>query len=188
MNGRIAQILIFILCGAFLLIAGCTAPAPPGGAAPTPAGGTTGQAPASTTDLGTITSLLRSISEQVALVAENTRPEGTGLLTGNLILFDTSGNTANTITNSTSLIALPRGSCDVAVHGSQVRMFTTIEEMKDYGTTKYSRNSQACADVYVCRKTVTLDDEFSYLFVTYKPYDDRYRLTQVTLSYRCPIY
>jgi hypothetical protein len=185
MNGRIAQILIFILCGAFLLIAGCTAPAPE--AATTPTVRAT-QAPATGGDLGTVISLLRTISDEVSLVAENTQPQGKGIATGNLILFDTSGNTANTITNGTSIIALPRGNCDVAVHGSQVRMFTTLEEMKDYGTTKYSRNSQACADVYVCRKTVTLDDEFSYLFVTYKPYDDRYRLTQVTLSYRCPIY
>jgi hypothetical protein len=185
MNGRIAQILIFILCGAFLLIAGCTAPAPSGGAAPTPAGGTTGQAPASTTDLGTITSLLRGISDQVALVAENTRPEGRGTVTGNIILFDTAGNTANTITDGSSVLALPLGSCDIAVYGYGARIFTTVEEMKDYTSTKYSRNSQACSDSYLCRKTITLDNDYSYLYITYKPYDSTKRLTQVTLSYRC---
>ncbi len=184
MNGRFAQILICVLCGALLLIAGCTAPAPTGGAATTPTVRAT-QAPVTGTDLGTVISLLRGISDQVALVAENTRPEGRGTVTGNIILFDTAGNTANTITDGSSILALPLGSCDIAVYGYGTRIFTTVEEMKDYTSTKYSRNSQACADSYLCRKTITLDDNYSYLYITYKPYDSTKRLTQVTLSYRC---
>ena len=185
MNARFPKILILILCGALLLIAGCTTTAPSGGAVPTPAGGTTTQVSTSTPDLGTITALLRTISDQVSLVAENTRPPGKGIVTGNMALFDNGGDTANTITDGTSVIALPQGSCDIAVYGDSMRMFITVEEMKDYTSVKYSRTYQACADVYICRKTVTLDNDYSYLFLTYKPYDSTKRLTGVTLSYRC---
>jgi hypothetical protein len=186
MNGRFAKFLIFILCGALLLIAGCTTTAPSGGGVQTPAGGTTTtQVAAASPDLGTIITLLRTISDQVSLVAENTRPPGKGIVTGNIALFDNGGDTANTITDGTSVIALPQGSCDIAVFGDSLQTFITIEEMKDYGSTKYSRNYQACAGVYLCRRTVTLDDDFSYLYLTYKPYDSTKRLTGVTLSYRC---
>jgi len=185
MNARFEKIVILVLCGALLLIAGCATPAPSGGAVQTPAGGTTTQVSTSTPDLGTITALLRTINDQVSLVAENTRPPGKGIVTGNIILFDATGNTANPITDGTSIIALPQGSCDIAVYGYATRMFITVEEMKDYTSIKYSRNYQACADVYLCRKTIALDDDFSYLYLTYKPYDSTKRLTQVTLSYRC---
>lgn len=185
MNARFPKILILVLCGALLLIAGCTTTAPPGGAVPTPAGGAITQVSTSTPDLGTITALLRTINDQVSLVAENTRPPGKGIVTGNIALFDNGGDTANTITDGTSIIALPQGSCDIAVYGDSLQTFITVEEMKDYGSTKYSRNYQACAGVYLCRKTVALDDDFSYLFLTYKPYDSTKRLTGVTLSYRC---
>jgi len=185
MNARFEKVLILFLCGALLLIAGCATPAPSGGAVPTAAGGTTTQVSTSTPDLGTITALLRTISDQVSLVAENTRPPGKGIVTGNMALFDNGGDTANTITDGTSVIALPQGSCDIAVYGDSLRMFITVEEMKDYTSRIYSRNYQACADIYICRKTVTLDDDYSYLYLTYKPYDSTKRLTGVTLSYRC---
>ena len=143
------------------------------------------QVAAASPDLGTIITLLRTINDQVSLVAENTRPPGKGIVTGNIALFDNGGDTANTITDGTSVIALPQGSCDIAVYGDSLQTFITVEEMKDYTSTKYSRNYQACAGVYLCRKTVALDDDFSYLYLTYKPYDSTKRLTGVTLSYRC---
>jgi hypothetical protein len=185
MNARFRNVLILFLCGALLLIAGCATTAPSGGEGPTPtAGGPTSQV-AANPDLGTIIALLRTINDQVSLVAENTRPPGKGIVTGNIVLFDTAGNPANTITDGTSVVALPQGSCDIAVYGYGLKMFITVEEIKDYTSTKYSRDYQACADVYLCRKTIALDDDFSYLYLTYKPYDSTKPLTQVTLSYRC---
>jgi hypothetical protein len=184
MNARFTKIVILILCGALLFIAGCTTTAP-SETAPTPtAGGGTPQAAASP-DLGTIVALLRTINDQTSLIAENTRPPGKGIVTGNMVLFDNQGDPANSITDGTSVVALPQGSCDIAVYGASMRTFITVEEMKDYTSVKYSRDYQACADVYICRKTVNLDDDYSYLFLTYKPYDSTKRLTQITLSYRC---
>ena len=185
MDARFQKILILFLCGAFLFIAGCASTAPSGGAAPSPTAGQTSQVAAANPDLGTIVALLRTINDQVSLVAENTRPAGKGILTGNIELFDNGGDIANTITDGTSVVALPQGSCDIAVYGDGMRTFITVEEMKDYTSVKYSRDYQACADVYICRKTVNLDDDYSYLFLTYKPYDSTKRLTQITLSYRC---
>jgi len=185
MNRRFAKFLIFVLCGALMLIAGCTTTAPSGGAAPTPAAGTP-QAATTTPDLGTIVSLLRTINEQVSLVARNTQPGTEGTMTGNIILFDASENPSSSITYGSSVVALPGGSCDVVVFADEVSMFTTVEEMKGYTSRGInSRNKQTCLDVYACRSTVTLDSDFSYLFVTYKPYQSSNSLTRVTLSYRC---
>jgi hypothetical protein len=186
MDARFGKILLFILCGALLLIAGCTTTAPSGGAAPTPTEAP--QVSAANPDLGTIISLLRTIDTRVSTVVENTRPQGRGILTGNMVLFDNQGNTANTITNGSSVVALPQGNCDVAIYSLVVRTFTTMEETKSYETTLYSRNKQSCFDVYLCRRTVTTDSDFPYLYITYKPYDSSKRLSQVTLSYRCQAY
>jgi len=194
MKPRFAKIVILVLCGAFLLVLPASAgfldfifgtPAPTQAPVSTGGGTTTGQVAAANPDLGTIIALLRTLSDQVSLVAENTRPPGRGIVTGNIVLFDNGGDTANTIAAGTSVIALPQGSCDVAVYGASMRMFITLEEMKDYTSKIYSRNYQACADIYICRKTVALDDDYSYLYLTYKAYDSTKRLTQVTLSYRC---
>ncbi|MDD1662165.1 MAG: hypothetical protein LUQ60_00230 [Methanomicrobiales archaeon] len=185
MNGRFAKILILVLCGALLLIAGCTTTAPSGGAAPTPAGGTTTQVSTSNADLGTITALLRTINDQVSLVAENTRPQGKGILTGTIVLFDNQGDPTHNIGEGTSVIALPQGSCDIAVYASSISTYTIIEEMKDYVSEKYTRNKQVCLDTVLCRKTVTLDGDFSYLYIDYKPYSAAKTLSKVTLSYRC---
>jgi hypothetical protein len=187
MNGRIAKILICVLCGAFLLIAGCTTAAPSGEAATTPTARAT-QAPVTGSDLGTVIGLLQTITGQLTVIEENTQPVLKGIVTGNIILFDDQGDPANAIAYGSSMIALPQGTCDVAVYASQVKEYITLEEMKDYSSTKYSRNSQACADVYLCRKTVTLDKDFSYLYVTYKPYVSTNRLAQVSLSYWCKSY
>ena len=185
MNGRFPIILILFLCGAFLFIAGCSAPAPSGGAAPTPTvAGPTPQA-AATTDLGTIESLLTNINDQVSLIAANTRTSGNGIVTGNIVLFDSLGNMADTIPFGTSVVALPQGTCDIAVYGDSTQTFITVEELNSYTSKIYSRNYQACAGVYVCRQKVTLDNSYSYLYLTYKPYDSTKTLTRVTLSYRC---
>jgi hypothetical protein len=184
MNGRFAKFLIFILCGALILIAGCTTTAPSGGAAPTPAATT--QVATTSPDLGTIVSLLRTISDKVSLVAENTQPITVSTMTGNIVLFDTSDSPSNSITYGSSVVALPGGTCDVVVFTDEVSMFATLEEMKGYTSRGInSRNKQTCLDVYACRSTVTLDSDFSYLFVTYKPYQSSNRLDRVTLSYRC---
>lgn len=188
MNAGFEKIVILVLCGVLLLIAGCTTPAPSGGAAPTPAGGTTTQVSTSNADLGTITALLRTINDQVSLVAENTRPPGKGIVTGNIVLFDTMGNTANAIKSGTSIVALPQGSCDIAIYAQSVRLFTTVEEEKDLSVStdnRYYRNRQTCFDDPMCRETVSLDDDFSFLYIEYKSYNPSDSLNKVTLSYRC---
>jgi hypothetical protein len=187
MNGRFAKFLIFILCGALILIAGCTTTAPTGGAAPTPAGGTT---PVATTnpDLGTIVSLLRTIGDKVSLVAENTQQETKSIVTGNIILFDTMGNTANAIKSGKAIVALPDGSCEIAIYAQSVPLYTTVEEEKDLSANvdkRYYRNRQTCFDDPMCRETVSLDDNFSFLYIEYKSYNPSDSLNQVTLSYRC---
>ena len=191
MTGRFAKILLSILCGALILIAGCTSPAPStGGAAPTPAAGgaSTGQAGAAATDLTAFSSQLQAMNDKLGLIAENTAPQGRALETGNIILFDNSGNLANSISLGTSLITLPQGTCDIAIYADGTPIFTTVEELKSYLTSIYSRNKQSCIDVVVCRNTVTLDSDFSYLYITYKPYNENQRLSLVTLAYRCKSY
>jgi hypothetical protein len=185
MDARFAKILIFVLCGAFLLIAGCATTPPSGGAGPTPATAT--QVSTSGADLGTITALLRTMSDQVSLVAENTRPEARGYETGNIVLFDNMGNSGNTIPSGTALVALPQGKCEVAVFGRSVGLFVTIEEEKDMesGRERNYRNRQTCLNDPMCRVTVQLDDNYSFLYIEYKPYNSANSLSQVTLSYRC---
>jgi len=183
MNGRILKILISILCGAAVLIAGCSTSAPSAGAAPTQTASPSQGLAAG--DLATIESLLQTANSQLSLIAENTHPPGKGIVTGNLVLFDTEGNLANTITNGTSVVALPQGSCDIALYGNSVTMYATVAEMKDYQSDVLTRNTQYCIDIYLCWRTVTLDGDYSYVYLTYKPYDPRYQLDRVTLSYRC---
>jgi len=168
-----------------LLIAGCTTPAPTGGAVPTPTERTP-QVSTSATDLGGVTSLLQSMNNRLSLIAENTRPEGKGVLTGNMVLFDNQGDAANTITNGTALIALPQGKCDIAIYAAGITTYTILEEVKEQVGYDFSRNRQVCLDTFICRRTVTLDKDYSYLFVSYKPYSSAKTLSQVTLSYRCP--
>ena len=185
MNGRFPIIPLLFLCGAFLFIAGCSAPAPSAGVTPTPTVAGPTPPAAANADLGTIESLLGTINEQVSLIATNTKASGAGLVTGNIVLFDSLGNMADTIPYGTSVVALPQGTCDIAVYGDSVQTFITVEELNSYTSKIYSRNYQACAGVYVCRQKVTLDNSYSYLYLTYKPYDSTKRLTRVTLSYRC---
>jgi len=185
MNGRSGKILISILCGAMLLIAGCTTPAPSGEAAPTPLERT--QAPASATDLGGVTALLQSIDDRLALIAENTRPEGRGIMTGNIDLFSTEENAGNPITGGTSVEALPTGRCDVVVYAQMKSLYVTLEEEKnmDVGKEREYRNRQSCIDDPMCRRTVQLDDEYAFLYIEFKPYRTGDTLNKVTLSYRC---
>jgi hypothetical protein len=194
MDARFKKILILGFCGAFLLAVPASASFLDfifGTPAPTPApvvssgGGAPTQVTAMSPDLAIIESLLRSISDQVSLIAENTRPQLKAPVTGNIVLFDTAGDLSHTVTNGTYVVALPEGSCDIAVYGDSLLMYITVEELKDYQSSRYSRNYQTCVDVYLCRRTVTLDDDYSYLYITAKPYDYRNQLTRITLSYRC---
>jgi hypothetical protein len=185
MNGRSGKILISILCGAMLLIAGCTTPAPSGEAGPTPVERTAQVS--QVTDLGAVTSLLQTMNDRLALIAENTRPEGRGTVTGNIVLFDTSENAGNPILSGTSIEALPPGKCDVAVYAQMKELYVTLEEEKnmDVGREREYRNRQTCIDDPLCRRTVQLDDEYAFLYIEYKPYKTGDTLSQVTLSYRC---
>jgi hypothetical protein len=198
MNARFTKILIFILCGALLLVLPASAgyldfifgtPAPtPAPVVPSGGGTATSQIAAASPDLGTIIALLRTINDRVSLVAENTHPQAKEKITGNIVLFDTMGNTANAIKSGTSIVALPQGSCDIAIYARSVPLYITVEEEKDLSvqiTQRYYRNQQTCIDVPMCRRTVSLDDDYSFLYIEYKPYESRDSLNQVTLSYRC---
>ena len=198
MNARFQKILILFLCGALLLVIPASAgfldfifgtPAPTPAPSVSTGGGTTSQVTAANPDLGTILALLRTINDQVSLVAENTRPQGKGILSGNVVLFDSAGNAGNAIQSGSAVAAVPQGTCDIALYSS-VRMRTTVEEMKDYASSnnKYSRNRQACIDSYLCRKTVSTDESFSFLYFEYTASDPAAPLSRVTLSYRCPGY
>jgi hypothetical protein len=185
MDARITKILIFILCGLILLIAGCTTTAPSGGAAPTPTGGVgTTQAGTSAADLGTVISLLQTMNERVSLVAENTRPVAMGLAAGNIVLFDSAGNTASGTTSGSAVVTLPRGKCVIGVYSGKT-MTTTVEELNDIGREREYRNRQPCVDDMFCKKTVTLDDSYPFLYVEFRPSQSSDILTRVTLSYRC---
>jgi hypothetical protein len=189
MNGRLAKILICILCGALLLIAGCTTPAPPETTAQTPVPRVTvaGQATTSA-DLGGLEALLRSIDERLSVVVENTRPEGMGTLVGNIVLFDNNGDAANTITTGQALLALPSGSCDIVLFShATMGLYVTFEEIKDIeiGKEHYYRNRQTCINEPMCRRTVQADDDFPFLYLDYRPYNEGKTLNRVTLSYHC---
>ena len=189
MNGRFPKILILVLCGVLLFLAGCTTTSPTGGVTSTPSTG--GTAGTSATDLGSITALLTSIDQRLSTVVENTRPEGRGTVTGNIVLFDNNGNAANSVTAGTSLVSLPTGKCDIAVYSqTNVGLYVTLEEEKNMDNggrpdQRYYRNRQTCLNVPMCRETVQLDDDFSYLYIEYKAYNSGNTLSQVTLSYRC---
>lgn len=196
MNGRFQKILIIILCATILLVPPASAgyldfifgtPAPTPAPVSTGGGATAGQVAAANPDLGTIISLLQTINDRVSLVAENTRPQGKGILSGNIVLFDSMGNTGNAIQSGSAVVALPSGTCDIALY-SPVKMRSIVEEMKDYTTDKYSRNHQACIDSYLCRKTVSTDESFSFLYIEYTASRSAESLSRVTLSYRCPAY
>lgn len=188
MNGRFAKILLCILSGALLLLAGCTTPAPTGEAAPPPTQSmVTGQQGAATADLAGVTSLLQSIDSRLSTVVENTRPEGRGTMTGNMVLFDTQGNTGNAVTSGISLITLPPGKCDIVIFSQSVGLYVTMEEEKDIeiGKERYYRNRQTCINEPMCRRTVQLDNDFAFLYLEYRPYNSGNTLNRVTLSYRC---
>jgi hypothetical protein len=189
MNARFRNIGILFLCGALLFIAGCTTTAPTGEAAPTPTvGGATSQVAAANPDLGTIISLLRTINDRTNLIAENTHPLAMERVTGNIVLFDSMGNKANAVKSGTSVVALPQGTCDIAIFAQSVPLYTTVEEEKDLSVNVASRNyrnRQDCFDDPMCRETVSLDNDYSFLYIEYKAYNSGDSLNQVTLAYRC---
>jgi len=191
MNGRFPIILICILCGALLCLAGCTMPGTTGGPAPTPTVQTstvTSQQAISSTDLSGLTTLLKSIDERLSTVVENTRPEGAGTVVGNIVLFDDNGARANAATTGTALLTAPTGKCDIAIYSSAtVGLYVTIEEERDIeiGKEHYYRNRQTCINEPMCRRTVQLDDDFPYLYLDYRPYNAGNTLDRVTLAYRC---
>jgi hypothetical protein len=138
----------------------------------------------SAADLVTVTALLRTINDQVSLVAENTRPEMKDLATGTIVLFDSAGNSADGTTSGSAVVTLPRGKCTIGVYSGKT-MTTTVEELNDIGREREYRNRQPCVDDMFCRKTVTLDDSYPFLYVEFRPSQSSGSLTRVTLSYRC---
>ena len=194
MNGRIAKFLLCILCGAVLLLAGCTTTAPPQAGTPAPTQApVAGQAATSVTDLGGVTDLLRNIDTQLSTIAANTRPTVSGgTVTGNIVLFDDQGNAANSVATGTSLVTLPTGKCDVAIFSrTAVGLYVTLEEEKNMDRgggpdRRYYRNRQTpCYNYPMCRATVQLDDDYPFLYIEYRAYSPGDTLNRVTLSYRC---
>ncbi|HXW98642.1 MAG TPA: hypothetical protein VEI51_02840 [Methanomicrobiales archaeon] len=186
MKGEIPKILISALCAALLILAGCTAPAPTTGAAPTPAV-TAGQAPVANPDIGSILSELQAVNTGVSQIAQNTQPQPKGILAGNVVLFDDAGNAANAIQSGSAVAAVPLGTCDIAIYSTAI-MRATVEEMNSYVTSessKYSRNRQACVDTFFCRKSVSTDNGYAFLFFTFTASSSSAPLNRVTLSYRC---
>ena len=92
---------------------------------------------------------------------------------------------SNWLPPASAVIALPGGTCDVGVY-AQNPLYVTMEEMKDYTGTKYTRNEQVCIDSRLCRRTVNLDDSFPFLYVTFRDTDQTKKLVdRVFLAYRC---
>jgi hypothetical protein len=138
-------------------------------------------------DIGSILAILRTMNDQVALIAENTRPQAQGVLSGNVILFDDAGNAANAIQSGSAVAAVPQGTCEIVIYSTVITR-STVEEMNNYGLTessKYSRNRQACVDSYFCRKTVNTDGSYSFLYFEFTASRTSAPLNRVTLSYRC---
>ena len=186
MKGELPKILISALCGALLILAGCTTPAPTTGAAPTPVV-TAAQAPVTNPDLGSILTVLETMNGEVSQIAENTQPQAKGILAGNFVLFDDMGNAANAVQSGSAVAAVPLGTCDIVMYSPNL-MRVTVEEMNSYGTTqasKYSRNRQACVDTYFCRKSVSTDNSYAFLYFEFTASSSSAPLNRVTLSYRC---
>jgi hypothetical protein len=154
---------------------------------PTPTISVTGPAQAVTTDLSGVVTLLQSILASVTRI-EKVMPAVSGAIqTGNVMLYDNTGNIEANADQGSAVVALPPGECDVGVY-AQNPLYVTMEEMKDYTGSKYTRNEQVCIDSRLCRRTVTLDDSFPFLYISFRDTDEtKHLVDRVYLAYRCHV-
>ncbi|MDD1653388.1 MAG: hypothetical protein LUQ64_02465 [Methanomicrobiales archaeon] len=138
-----------------------------------------------TTDFSGVITLLQNILSTVTRIEEQ-MPTGANVVqTGNIMLYDNTGNLEANADQTSAVVALPLGECDIGIY-AQNPMYVTIEEMKDYTGSKYSRNEQACIDSRLCRRTVNLDASFPFLYIYVRDTDPTKSLVdRVFLAYRC---
>jgi len=140
-----------------------------------------------TTDLSGVITLLQSILASVTRIEKGMPAVSGAIQTGNIMLYDNTGNVEANADQTSAVVALPPGECDVGIY-AQNRLYTTMEEMKDYTSDKYTRNKQVCIDSYLCRKTVQLDADFPFLFIYVRDTNDQKSLVdRVYLAYRCKV-
>jgi len=184
--------LLCVLCSV-LLVQGAAAggifdflfgsPAQPAPSTSTPA--VSGPAQPVTTDLSGVITLLQSILASVTRLEQKMPAAAGAIQTGNIMLYDNTGNVEANADQASAVVALPPGECDVGVY-AQNHMYVTLEEMKDYTSDKYTRNKQVCIDSYLCRKIVQLDAEFPFLYIYFRDTNDQKSLVdRVFLAYRC---
>ena len=153
--------------------------------AQTPVPVVTGAAQTVATDLSGVVTLLQSILASVTRIEQKMPPASSSIQTGNMMLYDNTGNLEANADQASAVVALPAGECDIGVY-AQNRLYVTVEEMKDYTGSKYTRNTQTCIDSYLCRKTVRLDDQFPFIYIYFRDSDEtRALVDRVFLSYRC---
>ncbi|MDD1652569.1 MAG: hypothetical protein LUO86_06015 [Methanomicrobiales archaeon] len=153
--------------------------------AATPAPVVTGAAQTVTTDFSGVVSLLQSILASVTRIEQEMPPASSSIQTGNIMLYDNTGNIGANADQASAVVSLPAGECDIGVY-AQNRMYVTVEEMKDYTSSKYTRNLQTCVDSYLCRKTVRPDDDFPFIYIYFRDSDTtRALVDRVFLAYRC---
>lgn len=153
--------------------------------AQTPAPVVTGAAQTVATDFSGVVTLLQNILASVTRIEQKMPPASSSIQTGSMMLYDNTGNIEANADQASAVIALPAGTCDVGVY-AQNPLYVTMEEMKDYTGTKYTRNEQVCIDSRLCRRTVNLDDSFPFLYVTFRDTDQTKKLVdRVFLAYRC---
>jgi hypothetical protein len=167
--------------GIFDFFFGTPSPTP----APTPS--VNGPAQAATTDLSGVITLLQSILASVTRIEKGMPAASSSIQTGNIMLYDNTGNVEANADQASAVVALPPGECDIGIY-AQVPLYVTMEEMKDYSGSKYTRNEQVCIDSRLCRRTVNLDSSFPFLYIFFRDTDTtRSLVDRVFLAYRCSV-
>jgi hypothetical protein len=189
---NVGKILILGVLFSLLLVQGAAAggifdflfgkPAEP---AATPAPVVTSAVQTVATDFSGVITLLQSILASVTRIEQKMPPASSSVQTGNIMLYDNTGNIGANADQASAVVALPPGECTIGVY-AQNRMYVTVEEMKDYTTTKYTRNLQTCVDSYLCRVVVRPDDQFPFIYIYFRDSDTTKALVdRVFLAYRC---
>ncbi|MDD1656820.1 MAG: hypothetical protein LUO87_05540 [Methanomicrobiales archaeon] len=154
---------------------------------PTPTPPVSGAAPPVTTDLSGLITVLQNILASVTRI-EQGMPAVSGIIqTGNIMLYDNTGHLEANADQASAVVALPPGECDVGVY-AQNPLYVTMEEMRDYTGSKYTRNEKVCIDSRLCRRTVNLDASFPFLYISFRDTDQTKSLVdRVFLAYRCRV-
>ena len=162
-------------------------PAQPAPSTSTPA--VSGPAQPVTTDLSGVITLLQSILASVTRLEQKMPAAAGAIQTGNIMLYDNTGNVEANADQASAVVALPPGECDVGVY-AQTSLYVSMEELKDWTGTKYARgeetNKKVCIESRLCRRTVYLDAEFPFLYIYFRDTNDQKSLVdRVFLAYRC---